>query len=281
MKRLETEHGISALTRVFGVSRSAYAQWKKREPSAREQANRKLDGQIREVFGEHRSRYGSPRVSRVLQARQVICGENRVTRRMKVLGLAARKKRGFVPRTTDSRHGGPIAANRLLESVAPCRIDQVWRGDMTYIATGEGWLYLAAVLDGYSRRLLGWATDERMGSALVCEALEGARRQRGEVRGVIVHTDRGSQYASADYRSVLKTLGATASMSRKANCYDNAAMESFWSTLKTELFGDNLPATRTQARTMIFEYIEIFYNRRRLHSSLGFTSPVDFENNLN
>lgn len=281
MKRLETEHGISALTRVFGVSRSAYADWKKREPSAREQANGKLDGQIREVFGEHRSRYGSPRVSRVLQARQVICGENRVARRMKVLGLAARKKRGFVPRTTDSRHGGPIAANLLLESAPPAGIDQVWRGDMTYIATGEGWLYLAAVLDGYSRRLLGWATDERMGSALVCEALEGARRQRGEVRGVIVHTDLGSQYASADYRSVLKTLGATASMSRKANCYDNAAMESFWSTLKTELFGDNLPATRTQARTMIFEYIEIFYNRRRLHSSLGFTSPVDFENNLN
>ena len=137
------------------------------------------------------------------------------------------------------------------------------------------------MLDGYSRRLLGWATDERMGSALVCQALERARRERGEVRGVIVHTDRGSQYASADYRHALKTLGATASMSRKANCYDNATMESFWSTLKTELFGDTLPATRAQARTMIFEYIEIFYNRVRLHSALGFTSPVDFENNLN
>ena len=130
MKRLETEHGSSALTRVFGVSRSAYADWKKREPSAREQANRKLDLQIREVFGEHRSRYGSPRVSRVLRARQVHCGENRVARRMRVLGLAARKKKGFVPRTTDSRHGGPIAANRLLESGTACRIDQVWQGDI-------------------------------------------------------------------------------------------------------------------------------------------------------
>jgi putative transposase len=281
MKRLETQHGVSAMSRVFGVSRSGYAQWREAKPSARAQANQELDQQIKAVFAEHQARYGSPRVQRVLQQRKQVGSENRVARRMKELGLLARKKRGYVPRTTDSRHGGPISSNLLLDAEPTRKINTVWRSDITYVATKEGWLYLAAVLDDCSRKIIGWASADHMESSLVCAALEQAWRERGKVAGVIVHTDRGVQYASASFRTALAQMEAISSMSRKANCYDNAAMESFWSTLKTECFGDVIPATRADAKTMIFEYIAAFYNRRRLHSSLNYSSPLDFELNLN
>jgi putative transposase len=269
MKRLETEHGVSEMCRVLAVSRSGYYGWcreQKKPP-----ATVRLDDEIREVYQEHRGRYGSPRVTRVLQQKAIRCSENRVARRMKVLGLAARKRKAYVPRTTDSRHGGPICANLLLDREAPKQPHQVWLSDITYVATGEGWLYLAGILDAATRRLVGWSVGETLGASLVCQGLREAQARH------IIHTDRGSQYASGAYRELLEEIRAVPSMSRRANCYDNAMMESFWSTLKAECFASYLPATRREARRMIFEYIETYYNRVRLHSSLGYQSPVDFE----
>jgi putative transposase len=278
MKRLEIEHGVSEMCRVLAVSRSGYYGWcqaQKKTP-----ATARFDDEIREVYREHRGRYGSPRVTRVLKKKAVPCSENRVARRMKVLGLAARARRSYVPRTTDSRHGGPICANLLLEREAPKQPHQIWLSDITYVATGEGWLYLAGFLDVATRQLVGWSVGETLEASLVCRGLQEAKTRHRPKQGLIIHTDRGSQYASGDYRQLLEEIRAVPSMSRRANCYDNAMMESFWSTLKAECFASYLPATRREARTMIFEYIETYYNRVRLHSSLGYRSPVDFETSL-
>jgi putative transposase len=275
MKRLEREHGVSEMCRVFAVSRSGYYGW--RQGQKETPAVSQLDDEIREVYREHRGRYGSPRVTRVLKKKAVRCSENRVARRMKVLGLAARPRRGYVPRTTDSRHGGPICANLLLGREAPKQPHQVWLSDITYVATAEGWLYLAGFLDVATRQLVGWSVGETLEASLVCRGLQEARTRHRPKRGLIIHTDRGCQYASGAYRKLLEEIRAVPSMSRRANCYDNAMMESFWSTLKAECFASYLPATRREARSMIFEYIETYYNRVRLHSSLAYQSPVDFQ----
>jgi putative transposase len=275
MKRLETEHGVSEMCRAFAVSRSGYYGWCQTQKKAPAMA--RLDDEIRAVYQEHRGRYGSPRVTRVLKAKAIGCSENRVARRMKALGLAARPRQGYVPRTTDSRHGGPICANLLLGREQPKRPHQVWLSDITYVATGEGWLYLAGFLDVATRRLVGWSVGETLEASLVCRGLHEAKTRHRPQEGVIIHTDRGSQYASGAYRELLDKIRAVPSMSRRANCYDNAMMESFWSTLKAECFASYLPATRREARSMIFEYIETYYNRSRLHSSLGYQSPVDLE----
>lgn len=269
------------LCRAFDVSRSGYYAWSQGVPGPRAQANQKLDEQIAGVYREHRGRYGSPRLTRELRRQSIGCSENRVARRMRELGLAARKKKPFVPRTTDSRHGGPICANLLLERPAPQRAQEVWLSDITYVATGEGWLYLAGFLDACTRRLVGWSVGATLEASLVCRGLENAQQRVQPQEGLIIHTDRGSQFASGDYRRLLEKIRAVPSMSRKANCYDNATMESFWSTLKAECFASYLPATHREARQMIFEYIETYYNRVRLHSSLGYQSPVDFEQQLN
>jgi putative transposase len=278
MKRLEMEHGVSEMCRVLAVSRSGYYGWiqaQKKTPAVS-----KLDDEIREVYQEHRGRYGSPRVTRALQKKAIPCSENRVARRMKALGLAARPRRGYVPRTTDSRHGGAICANLLLDREQLPRPHQVWLSDITYVATGEGWLYLAGFLDVATRRLVGWSVGETLEASLVCQGLREAKMRTRPKEGLIIHTDRGRQYASGAYRELLEKIRAVPSMSRRANCYDNAMMESFWSTLKAECFASYLPATRREARMMIFEYIETYYNRIRLHSSLGYQSPVDFEAHL-
>ena len=200
---------------------------------------------------------------------------------MRQEGLCGRAKGRFRVCTTDSQHDQPIAPNRLPELPAPSAPNQVWLGDITYIATEEGWLYLAGVLDLYSRRLAGWAMSEHLATELTLAAWGMARIQRQPPTGLVFHSDRGVQYASQDYRQALQCAEAIASMSHKGNCYDNAAMESFWSTLKHELIYRRHFQTRAEARQAIFDLIEVFYNRRRLHSSLGYLSPIDFENQNN
>jgi putative transposase len=278
MKELAGEHGVSELCRTLAVSRSGYYGWLRAQSKTPKTSQ--LDDEIREVYQEHRGRYGSPRVTRVLRQKAIRCSENRVARRMKFLGLVARKRKGYLPRTTDSRHGGPICANLLLDRAQPRQPSQVWLSDITYVATGEGWLYLAGFLDVATRRLVGWAVGETLEASLVCQGLREAQTRHRPPSGLIIHSDRGSQYASGAYRQLLEEIHAVPSMSRRAYCYDNALMESFWSTLKAECFASYLPATRREARTMIFEYIESYYNRVRLHSSLRYQSPIDFEAHL-
>lgn len=280
MKAQENPYTVSDLCRAFEVSRSGYYGWRGAQKSARSLADEQLDAEIREVYQIHRRRYGSPRVTRELKKKAIGCSENRVAGRMRALGLAARVKKAFVPRTTDSRHGGPICANLLVDQVQPRQPYEVWLSDITYVATGEGWLYLAGFLDVATRRLVGWAAGETLDASLVCRGLSEARDRCRPQAGLIIHSDRGSQYASGAYRELLKQIRAVPSMSRRANCYDNAMMESFWSTLKAECFASYLPATHRAARQMIFEYIETYYNRVRLHSSLGYLSPLDFEKQL-
>lgn len=195
-------------------------------------------------------------------------------------GLRARQKRRLRPRTTDSRHLCAVAPNHLAELAPPTRPGEVWQADITYVATQEGWLYVAGVLDACSRRVVGWAADEAMPTTLATRAFERAVQTQRPAPGLLHHSDRGSQYASDAYRELLRRHGVTPSMSRVGNCYDNAKMESFWATLKSELIADHVFATRAQAKSEIFRYIEVFYNRTRLHGALGFQSPVDYENNL-
>ena len=236
---------------------------------------------IERIFSEHQGRYGSPRVTHALHGQGKKCNHKRVERIMREKGLQARSRRRFKPRTTDSKHSHPIAPNYLQERAQTKAINEVWVQDITYLRTAEGWLYLAAVLDLHSRRVIGWSMQETLETCLPLAALDMALKRRGHPGQVIHHSDRGCQYASREYRSVLAANGLIASMSRKGNCYDNATMESFWSSLKTELLHerlDRLPNASVQQ--IVFEYIESYYNRRRLHSSLGYQSPVEFENQL-
>jgi len=281
MNALAHEYRQKNLCAALGVSRSGYHDWKSRKPSAREIENGRLIDDMEDIFWQSYRSYGSPRMTKELRYQGVRCGEKRIARLMRQIGMRARQKRRWKPSTTDSNHLYPIAPNLLAERYAPTRPNEVWRADITYVETGEGWLYLAGVLDDYTKQLKGWAFDERMPTALVERAFRQAVERHRPPRGLLHHSDRGCQYASQDYRRLLSEHGVVPSMSRKGNCYDNAAMESFWGTLKTELFDGYVPATRAEAQRMIFEYIETFYNRRRLHSSLGYKSPVDFESNLN
>lgn len=277
MKPHQGQYPVSEMCRALHVSRSGYYGWRAAPARPRARSNALLDAEIRQVYESHRGRYGSPRVTRVLQGRTIVCSKNRVARRMRALGLAARSKKAFVPRTTESRHGGPVCPNLLLHRPAPCAAHEVWLSDITCVATGQGWLYLAGFLDLATRRLVGWATGSTLEAALVCQGLRAARQRCRPRAGLIIHSDQGGQYASDVYRQLLGQIRAVPSMSRRGNCYDNATMESFWSTLKAECFASDFPATQREAHQMIFAYIETYYNRVRLHSSLGYRSPVDFE----
>ena len=282
IRSLAGQHPVRKLCRVLGVARSAYyaAQKKSERPRARE--NVRLSGRAREVFEASGRTYGSPRVAVVLRRAGERCGRHRVARLMARAGLRARQKRRFRPCTTDSRHLCPIAPNHLAERAQPpTRPGEVWQADITYVATKEGWLYVAGILDACSRKIVGWAADDAMPTGLVARAFERAVASQRPAPGLLHHSDRGSQYASDAYRELLRRHGVIPSMSRSGNCYDNARMESFWATMKTELIGEQVFATRTEAKSAIFRYIEAFYNRVRLHSALGFYSPVDFEHNLN
>ena len=280
---MKTEHPIRALCAAFAVSPSGYYDWRHRQthPGLRAQDNARLTQQVIQIHQDSRQTYGSPRIQKVLSRAGQAHGRHRIARLMRQQSLAGRTQARFRVCTTDSRHDQPIAPNRLPELPAPSAPNQVWLGDITYIATGEGWLYLAGVLDLYSRRLTGWAMSENINTNLVLSAWQMALTHGQPAPGLVFHSDRGVQYASQDYRQALQSAQALASMSRKGNCYDNAAMESFWSTLKLELIYRGQFKTRAAARQAIFEFIEVFYNRQRLHSALGYLSPLDFEHQNN
>jgi putative transposase len=268
---------VVAICRVLKVSRSGFFAWLKRPASKRDRRRRELIEKIRAAYQENREFYGSPRVHRALLIDGEVVSRNTVAKLMRQEKIRARNKRKFVPRTTDSRHPHPIAENlldRQFESTGP---DHKWVADLTYVPTEEGWLYLAGVLDCFSRKIVGWSMADHMETSLVSDALQMALVHRGPPKGLLHHSDRGVQYASADYQHLLNSHGLTASMSGKGDCWDNAMMESFWATLKTELIHQSSYATREQAKAAIFEYIEVFYNRKRLHSSLGYVSPESFE----
>lgn len=261
------------------VSRSGYYDWQRRQrvPGRRQAENTQLRQRIREEFARSRETYGSPRLARALGSPG---RRNRIARLMRLERIWARQRSKYRVATTDSRHADPIAPNRLQGLVAR-RPDQVWVTDATCVLTGQGWLYVVAVLDVHTRRVIGWAMQEVLDTRLTIAALRMALGQRRPTGPLIVHSDRGAQFASAAYRQVLADHGLLASMSRKGNCYDNAFIESFWSSLKYEVVYHHRFATRAEARTAIFDYIETFYNRARLHSSLGYVSPVVFESQLN
>jgi transposase InsO family protein len=271
------EYSISDLCRALRVPRSSYYARRRRVPGTRAVENQRLQKTLREIFESHRGVYGSPRLAACLQQQGIFCSRNRVARHMRALRLKARQKRAFRPKTTDANHSHPIARNLLATQPRPQQANRVWVGDITYVRTDQGWLYLAAVMDLYSRKIVGWSTSGSLETPLVKEALTQALRDRRPAPGLLHHSDRGCQYASSAYRALLHSHQVRPSMSAAGNCYDNAAMESFWSTLKTEWLHDRHFATADQARLAIFDYIETFYNPRRLHSALGYLSPVDFE----
>jgi transposase InsO family protein len=275
------EHSVKLLCATLGVSRSGYYAWACSAGSARSRRDAQLRQKIAAVHQQSRQTYGSPRVTLELHALGESVGRHRVARLMRAEGLRGRHKRRYRVVTTDSRHDHPIAPNLLAKRALPTRLNEVWVSDLTYVPTDEGWLYVAGVLDRCSRRLVGWAMGSTLETSLPLAALQMALQQRQPAMGLIHHSDRGVQYASSQYRAALAAHGLIASMSRKGNCYDNAVMEAFWSSLKNELVHRYRFPTRAAARTAIFDYIEVFYNRTRRHSALGYQSPLDYESHLN
>jgi len=268
------------MARVMAVSTSGYYDWRKRPESLRKQHNRRLVVEIKAIHTESRKTYGSPRIHNELKDRGFRCGQKRVARLMQLHDIRVKQKRRFKA-TTDSKHTLPVADNVLARAFTPEGPDQVWASDITYIPTKQGWLYLAVVLDLYSRRVVGWSMQERLQRSLVGEALTMALGQRRPSPGLVHHSDRGSQYASRDYQGLLEQARMVCSMSRRGNCWDNAPVESFFSTLKRELVHQRCYRSRIEARADIFEYLEVWYNRKRRHSSLGYQSPVQYEELLN
>jgi len=260
----------------MNVSRSGYYDWLKYPISQRKREDMILKQKIMEIYNHNRKTYGSPRIYQKLLREGYAIGKKRVERLMQELGIQAVAKRKYQA-TTDSRHSQPVAENHLNRQFTPERPNKYWVADITYIHTKEGWLYLATIMDFYSRRIIGWSLRESLTKELVIATLDMAIKQRKLSVDLLLHSDRGSQYASELYQKLLKRNGILCSMSRKGNCWDNAVMESFYRTLKVELIYQKTYETRRQARRDIFEYIEIFYNRERLHSSIGYHSPEEYE----
>jgi putative transposase len=277
IQAMETDYDTTTLCDAFGVSRSGYYAWQARPPSAREQANERLVSEMHVIRQGEEACYGSPRMTQELQARGLACSENRVARLMRTHGLRAQQAPRFVPCTTDSDHDEPIAPNRLAAAAAPDGPNQLWLQDLTYVRTGAGWLYLALVLDLWSRRIVGWAMADHLRADLVLAALRMAQTQRQPGKGLLVHSDRGVQYACAQTRAFLEQHGWIASMSRTGNPYDNAWMESAIGKIKNEVLAGTLPIDHAAARQQLFVGIETWYNQRRRHSALGYQSPVAFE----
>ena len=276
---MKDQYPIRTLCEAFDVSASGYYGWKHRQgcPAPRWRQDQELTAQIVQIHQQSRQTYGSPRIQMFLRQGGHRHGRNRIGRLMREQRICGRQRRRFRPLTTQSRHDQPIAPNRLAQCGPATGPNEIWVADITYIATLEGWIYLAAIIDGYSRRVVGWSVSRRLDTALVMGAWQMAVAHRVPPAQLIVHSDRGVQYASKQYRQALASVGAIASMSRKANCYDNAAMEAFWSTLKIELIYRQTWTTLEQVRGAIFEYIEVFYNRQRLHRALDYQSPAAFE----
>ncbi len=267
---------LAAMCRVLRVSKSGYFAWLRRTASARAQANAALAVRIRAVHARSRNTYGRRRIHAQLRREGIACSLNRVGRLMRAHGLCGVRRRGLRA-TTHSRHSLPVAPNLLGRDFSATAPDQVWVSDITYLACQEGWEYLATVMDLYSRRIVGWAMQSTLERSLTLRALQMAIAQRRPAPGLIHHSDRGSQYACSDYQAALGRQGMIASMSRKGDVWDNAPQESFFGTLKGELVHHLGRPSRDHARREVFEYIEVFYNRQRLHSSLGYLTPVEFE----
>ena len=276
---MKDHYSILSLCENLEVSPSGFYGWLERQdqPGPRARENETLAQDIQAIHEESRQTYGSPRIVMELRKQGKRHGRNRVARLMAEEGLCGRQKGRYRAQTTDSNHDEPIAPNRLAEVPAATAPNQIWVQDITYIETKEGWLYLAAILDLYSRKIVGWAMSPFIDTTLVLKALAMALLHRDPPANLLCHSDRGVQYASASYRAALAQAGFIASMSRKGNCYDNAFIESFWSTLKLDLVYRTEFTTHQQAQREIFDYIEGFYNRQRSHTALGCLSPVDFE----
>jgi transposase InsO family protein len=276
IKENTSEFAVDTMCKFMQVSRSAYYDWLQREPTDNEKEDAELIAIICTLFSKSRATYGTRRIKKALAQQGRIISRRRIGRLMQEAGLACKTKRKFKA-TTNSKHDLPIAENRLQREFTVAKPNQVYVGDITYIHTQEGWLYLAVVIDLYSRQVVGWSMAERMQAALVNDALTMAVWKRKPAKGLIWHTDRGSQYASDSHRLLLVQHGIVQSMSRKGDCWDNAVSESFFHTLKTELVNHESYQTREKAKQSVFEYIEVFYNRERLHSSNDYLSPVDYE----
>lgn len=270
------EFPVSLMCEALEVSRSGFYAWSLRPESKRSKENKELALEIEEVHRKSRKTYGSPRVHAELKAEGRRIGRKRVARIMRENGLRARGKRRF-RKTTDSTHNCPISPNLLNRRFVAEAPNKVWVGDITYLWTAKGWLYLAVILDLFSRKVVGWALADNMRTDLVLVALKEALLKRRPEQGLVHHTDRGSQYASGDYQAVLKAHGFEGSMSRKGDCWDNAVAESFFGSLKTELEGIGDWKSEAEARVAVFDYLEVFYNGQRRHSSLGYLSPAEFE----
>lgn len=271
----------STQCQVLQVTRAGYYAWSKRNasggPSPRRERHQQLTQQVRLSYLRSRGRYGAPRIAEQLKEQGVAVCMNTVAKILRECGLWAKRKRRFVPRTTDSSHGHPVAPNLLDRSFRMQAPNTAWVADVSYIPTVEGWLYLATVMDLFSRKIVGWQMADHLKAALTCDALAMAIKRRVPARGLICHSDRGVQYACREYRRLLERYGLVCSMSRRGDCYDNAPAESFFATLKGELTGSERYRTRQEAKTAIFEFIEVFYNKKRLHSALGYKSPEQFE----
>lgn len=270
------QFAVRMMCRVLEVSVSGYYAWRGRIPGPREQARAQLDVQVHKLFLAEKQRAGAPRLTRRLKAQGHRAGRHQVAHSLRRQGLRAKAARKYQA-TTNSNHRLPVAPNLLQQDFSAQRANQKWVSDITYVATDEGWLYLAVILDLYSRAIVGWAMSERMNAALTCDALRMALFRRHRPRGVVVHSDRGSQYCSREYRRLLHQNGLICSMSAKGDCYDNAAMESWNHSLKVEAVHGERFLTRAHAKRQLFDYIEAYYNRQRLHSSLGYLSPAQFE----
>jgi len=277
---MQTAAPIKLICQTLAVSRAGFYAHRHKAQRPRQVQDRRLAEKIVPIFHQSRRTYGSPRIQIALGRAGERCGKNRIARLMRQQGLRAKQKRRFRPLTTQSQHRLPVAENWLAKVPAPARPNQIWVGDITYLPTSEGWLYLAVVLDACSRKVVGWQVEDHLESSLVTEALKQARQRRGPAPGLLHHSDRGVQYASSAQRALLATYHITASMSRKGNCYDNAMAESFFATLKTEAFTQAASNTKAQTKRELFDYIEAFYNTRRFHSALGYQSPLEFENQL-
>jgi putative transposase len=276
---MKGEHPIRMLCDLLSVSSSGYYRWRQPPPSPRQRQDEALADQITAAHAASRGTYGAPRILEDLREAGTRTSKRRCARLMREQGLRGKKKNRRRPRTTDSGHQQPVAPNLLAKRPAPTGPNQCWLTDITYLQTAEGWLYLAAILDLWSRRIVGWACGPTLHAALVLAALQDALSRRQPPQGLLHHSDRGSQYVDEGYVQALAAAGIERSMSRAGNCYDNAAMESFWSTLKTDTGLDTaIPASRQHAKLAVFDYIETFYNPTRRHSSLGHISPVAFEN---
>ena len=273
------EFRLGKMCKILKVSRSGYHNYVKRRFSRRENDDYIILEKIKEIHKNSRCLYGSPRIYQELRKRGLKINKKRVVRIMRKYGIRAKMKRKYKV-TTNSNHSYPVVKDLIGQNFKSTELNKIWVSDITYIWTKEGWLYLACILDLYSRMIVGWQIDQRQSSSLVTTAVSNALSQRGKNPGIIFHSDRGSQYASKEVRDLLAAHGIIQSMSRKGNCYDNAVMESFFHTLKTELIYFENFQTREEAKMKIFDYIEIYYNRQRIHSSINYFTPVEYENNL-